>query len=64
MNLNPTGRWDMRGNISRWWTALAASALTGMDGLGSLSEGRTADAVAGPPRPVGNSAGTLNHLSG
>ena len=35
MNLNPTGKWDMLGNISQWWKALAASALTGMDGLGA-----------------------------
>ena len=41
MNLNPTGKWDMLGNISQWWKALAASALTGMDGLGAyLGEGR------------------------
>jgi len=41
MNLNPAGKWDLRGNISQWWKALAASALTGMDGLGAyLGEGR------------------------
>lgn len=38
MNLNLTGKWDMRGNISKWWKALAASALTGRDGLGAYLE--------------------------
>jgi general secretion pathway protein L len=35
MNLNLTWKWDMRANVSQWWNALRASALTGMDGLGA-----------------------------
>jgi Tfp pilus assembly protein PilN len=34
MNLNLTWKWDMRANVTQWWGALRASALTGMDGLG------------------------------
>lgn len=35
MKYNLGQNWDMRGNLSQWWSALTASALTGMDGLGA-----------------------------
>ncbi len=35
MNLNLGWKWDIRANVSQWWEALRASALTGMDGLGA-----------------------------
>jgi Tfp pilus assembly protein PilN len=35
MNFNLERKWDLRGNLSQWWGALTASALTGMDGLGA-----------------------------
>jgi general secretion pathway protein L len=35
MNFNLGRKWDMRGNMGQWWSALAASVLTGMDGLGA-----------------------------
>jgi Tfp pilus assembly protein PilN len=35
MNFNRERKWDLRGNLSQWWGALTASALTGMDGLGA-----------------------------
>ena len=35
MNLNLKWNWDMRANVSQWWDAMRASALTGMDGLGA-----------------------------
>jgi Tfp pilus assembly protein PilN len=35
MNLNLARKWDMKANLSQWWDALAASVLTGMDGLGA-----------------------------
>ena len=39
MNFNLERKWDMRGNLSQWWDALTASALTGMDGLGAYLGG-------------------------
>ena len=39
MNFNLGQKWDMRGNLSQWWGALTASALTGMDGLGAYLGG-------------------------
>jgi hypothetical protein len=39
MNFNLGRKWDMRGNLSQWWGALTASALTGMDGLGAYLGG-------------------------
>lgn len=39
MNLNLKVKWDMRANVSQWWDALRASALTGMDGLGAYLGG-------------------------
>jgi Tfp pilus assembly protein PilN len=35
MNFNLGKKWDMRGNLGQWWNALAASLLTGVDGLGA-----------------------------
>jgi hypothetical protein len=35
MNFNLGRKWDLRANLSQWWGALTASALTGMDGLGA-----------------------------
>jgi Tfp pilus assembly protein PilN len=35
MNVNLRRNWDVRANLSQWWSALTASALTGMDGLGA-----------------------------
>jgi Tfp pilus assembly protein PilN len=35
MNFNLGGKWAVRGNMSQWWDALAASVLTGTDGLGA-----------------------------
>jgi hypothetical protein len=39
MNFNLGQKWDMRLNLSQWWGALTASALTGMDGLGAYLGG-------------------------
>jgi Tfp pilus assembly protein PilN len=39
MNFNLGQKWDMRSNLSQWWGALTASALTGMDGLGAYLGG-------------------------
>ena len=35
MNFNLGRNWDMKGNLGQWWNALAASVLTGTDGLGA-----------------------------
>jgi Tfp pilus assembly protein PilN len=35
MNFDLARQWNLRGNLSQWWGALTASALTGMDGLGA-----------------------------
>ena len=35
MKFNLGQKWEMRGNLSQWWSALTASGLTGMDGLGA-----------------------------
>jgi Tfp pilus assembly protein PilN len=39
MNLNLKWKWAMRPNVSQWWDALRASALTGMDVLGAYLGG-------------------------
>jgi Fimbrial assembly protein (PilN) len=39
MNLNLGSKWDMKANVSQWWNAMRASALTGMDGLGAYLGG-------------------------
>ena len=64
MNLDAIRKWDVRGNLGQWWNALAASVVTGMDGLGAYLGGGGAHTGPGPEEPSGNSAGTLDHLSG
>jgi Tfp pilus assembly protein PilN len=39
MKLDLGRKWALRGNMSQWWDALAASVLTGMDGLGAYLGG-------------------------
>lgn len=39
MNLNLKRNWDLRANVSQWWVALKASALTGTVGLGAYLGG-------------------------
>jgi hypothetical protein len=39
MKLDLGSKWALRGNMSQWWDALAASVLTGMDGLGAYLGG-------------------------
>ena len=63
MNLNLGWKWDMRANVSQWWDALRASALTGMDGLGAYLGGEGLTLVQVRKKPVGNPGGTLGHLS-
>jgi Tfp pilus assembly protein PilN len=43
MNLNLKWNWNIRPNVSQWWDAMRASALTGMDGVGAYlgAEGLT-----------------------
>jgi Tfp pilus assembly protein PilN len=39
MKLDLGRKWALRGNMSQWWDALAASVLIGMDGLGAYLGG-------------------------
>ena len=64
MNVNLTGKWDVRGNLSQWWKALAASALTGTDGLGVYLGGEGLTLAQVRKSLSGNSGGTVGRLSG
>jgi Tfp pilus assembly protein PilN len=38
MNLNLDLNWDLKANLGQWWNALAASMLSGMEGIGVYLE--------------------------